>query len=138
MRPTMDLYRLLEDEHIILRIYNLKVGCDGLYVRIRSIPRPHIIIASRILYDPVCFRAVLAHELGHHFTLSETYALHPMSGNTVTLRDEVRAEQWAINYMVCPERIRVLSGQGVDTEEIARRLAVPTSWVEVMRRLVLT
>ena len=130
MRPTEDLFRLIEDEGIILRYYELPGGRVGLYVHLENLKYPHIFIDPSIIRNEVEFRAVLAHELGHHFTLGGLHAIKCQGEYLMKSIWERRADRWAIDYMVRESDVLKLYRKGYEVWEMAEKLIVPEIWVK--------
>lgn len=131
MRPTEELHHLARINGIVLRRYRLPMDRKGFYLHLHYPPVPHIILSPDLRPGSVEYRAVLAHELGHHFTLAGNFAMagHSEYERTQENRWEVRAELWAIDFMVRSTSLRSLLKARYETWEIADKLLVPEPWI---------
>lgn len=139
MRRTEELHALIDREGIVLRYYELPEGRDGLYVYTKSLGRPHIFLRPELAKDAIAYRSVLAHEVGHHFTLAGDYSIHPSTEYDRPMRSKFErlAERWAIDYMVPVNDLMSLCRKGYPVWEIAERLQVPEEWVvDKLRRVI--
>lgn len=107
MKKITDLYKLIEDENIILEEIFFSPPCiDGIYFK-ESDLNPTIGINLNLLSDSKKYISVLAEELGHHFTslgdLSQECVGYAQSLNRN--KQEKRARMWAANYLISDDDI---------------------------------
>lgn len=130
MRPTDELHFVAEAHGIILRRYEIPDGRKGLYIYPDDPPAPHIVIPPDVREGSLAYRAILAHELGHYFTLARDYSLIENElDKALGNRWENRADRWAIHFMVRTGSLWALWHNRYTTWEIADMLVVPEEWV---------
>lgn len=129
MRPTEDLLRLVDQEGIELRWASLAPYWYGLYVREPSRP-PYILLDHSLENRQVPFRAVLAEELGHHFTTEGFWVRRASSRNTIVLQTkvEIRALRWAIDYMIDGHMLLWAWKRYRNPWDVAEYFMVPMPW----------
>ncbi|HBR33872.1 MAG TPA: hypothetical protein DD734_04500 [Firmicutes bacterium] len=69
---------------------------------------PVIGLCKSLFSSRAHFRSVFAEELGHHFTSAGTNALKPhfhYADKLLYSRDEYRAMQWAVKYLIPEEKL---------------------------------
>lgn len=120
MRETSELFALVARAGIELRWARLRPYFNGVYLWEPPKP-PYILLDVDLADDPVSLRAVLAEELGHHFTMGASIGW------------ETRAFWWAVGYLIRDHELRALIRQGATLWEMRERLQVPVLWIR--RRL---
>lgn len=116
VRETRELFALVAQAGIELRWARLRPYFNGVYLWDPPKP-PYIYLDVDLLDEPVVLRAVLAEELGHHFTRGASVGW------------ETRAFWWAVDYLVLERDLGALIRQGATLWEMSDRLQVPVLWV---------
>ncbi len=133
-----NLYKLAEQEGIVILTWDFVPPADGIYYYECGIP-PIIGIANRIQEDSVLYRCVLAEELGHHFTTTKN-ALPPKYQNIREKikvgRAEFQARRWAAQYLMPLDRvIESLQGGTCQSWELAQEFGVTEELVNLRMEL---
>lgn len=116
VRETGELFALVAQAGIELRWARLRPYFNGVYLWEPPKP-PYIYLDVDLADDPVLLRAVLAEELGHHFTRGASVGW------------ETRAFWWAVDYLVSERELGELLRAGATLWEMSGRLQVPVLWV---------
>lgn len=106
------LLALAEREGVTVEWGNLG-GALGRY----SLAQRRIVLDASLRCEPALCRAVLAHELGHHFT--RRYAADPGAW-------EAAARAWALRRLIPDASAKAAWRRAV--KELAERHGVPASW----------
>ena len=102
MRTTEEMYKLINEENIILAELELPNNKLGLYRKDNH--GDFIFYKSEIKSNHIFFRCVIAEELGHYFTLSSSSFVLKSPRNYQNWisdsKEEEKALRWATNYLI--------------------------------------
>ena len=101
MRTTEEMYKLINQENIILAELELPNNKLGLYRKDNH--GDFIFYKSEIKSNHIFFRCVIAEELGHYFTLNSSFvtkAPRTYQNWISESKEEEKALRWATNYLI--------------------------------------
>lgn len=128
------LLRLAEDQGIIIEYFKFQSRMEAVYMIEPGYP-PVICISRELPKNRAHFRSVLAHELGHHFTLHQGDApstfLH-YSERVRSSYEEHLAMAWAAKYLMPKDKLeQALRDEVYTVKDLARRFVVDEKLVEI-------
>lgn len=105
MKDLNDIFKIVNDEHIILEEFNLTYKkIDGIYFKIPGL-NPTIGIEKTIVHDRCKYISTLSEELGHHFTCIGDLTAECVLYSDKIQRDkkEHKAKLWAADFLISDE-----------------------------------
>ena len=101
MRTINDLYKIIDNENIILEEVNFKNNIEGIYFKVPEL-NPTIGINKSIVGNSKKYISVLAEELGHHFTTTGdlTAECITYSEKLMKNKEEFKARRWASDFLI--------------------------------------
>lgn len=128
MRRTSELWELAEQEGIQVVWETLRPGRVGLYLP-RYGSRPVIVLDPWLEHRERWLRAVLAHELGHHFTATQGWLSLAVDCPDLDRACEAAAQRWALEYLMPWSEFSRVAARCAGPSEVAEYFFVPESWV---------
>lgn len=127
------LYTLAEEQGVVIERWPLTPPLEAVYIKEPGLP-PIIAMSSLIAEDSPKYRAVLAHELGHHFTTAgDTLPcrMYSYANRVDQSRVEYRANKWAADFLIPWDKLSAAIRAGiVERWEIAEHFRVTEKLVE--------
>lgn len=128
-----DLYRLAEQDGVIVERWPLSSPLDAIYIKEPGIP-PVVAISTRIAEGTAAYNTLLAHELGHHFTTAGEVAScqrYSYGDALVANRAEYRATRWAAECLLPLNELREALDCGIlERWELAEHFGVTEDLVD--------
>ncbi|MBE3576920.1 MAG: hypothetical protein IMX00_04445 [Limnochordales bacterium] len=99
MVPAQALWELIEAEGIQIEWWPFESRV-GMYVRIPELDKPVIVLSTGLETEEQSLWAVLAHELGHHFTtVGDVVVALDFNGQVMNTKAERLANEWAVRFL---------------------------------------
>lgn len=131
------LLHLLAEQHgIKIEYLKLESKIKAIYFEEPGMP-PVIVVSKEITRNRILYRCVLAHELGHYFTLERStnpvlYAHYNYWHQIEHCREEYLAMAWAAKYLIPTEKLIQAFRDGFTSiRALAKRFAVVEKMMEL-------
>lgn len=132
------LISLAEKQKIQIEEYDLGRELLGIYVRIRTVAPPVIVLHKSLPCSSPLTRCVMSEELGHHFTMvGDAIHKHMNYGNQIGVgKIEKAALRWAGKLLVSDEDLyKIIKREQPSIYELAQKFNVTEGFMETRLRI---